>query len=189
MVFNDHWKQKGQHAFLGASKYNWINYDADKLASAYTGFLAAQRGTELHNFAAMCIKLRQKLPRSKKTLNSYVNDAIGYGMTPEQVLYFSDNCFGTADAICFEEKDSILRIHDLKTGITPAHMEQLFVYNALFCLEYKVKPKDIFIEDRIYQCDEVIVATPDPNDISIIMSKIIEFDKVINRIKTEVSST
>ena len=68
-------------------------------------------------------------------------------------------------------------------------MEQLFIYNALFCLEYKVKPKDIFIEDRIYQCDEVIVATPDPNDISIIMSKIIEFDKVINRIKTEVSST
>lgn len=189
MVFNDHWKQKGQHAFLGASKYNWINYDADKLVSAYTGFLAAQRGTELHNFAAMCIKLRQKLPRSKKTLNSYVNDAIGYGMTPEQVLYFSDNCFGTADAICFEEKDSVLRIHDLKTGITPAHMEQLFIYNALFCLEYKVKPKDIFIEDRIYQCDEVIVATPDPNDISIIMGKIIEFDKVINRIKTEVSST
>lgn len=189
MVFNDHWKQKGQHAFLGASKYSWINYDPEKLATAYTGFLAAQRGTELHNFAATCIKLRQKLPRSKKTLNSYVNDAIGFGMTPEQILYYSDNCFGTADAILFDEKNSILRVHDLKTGTTPAHMEQLLIYDALFCLEYRVKPKDIYIEDRIYQCDEVIVETPVAEDISIVMSKIIEFDKIIDRIKTEVSST
>ena len=118
MTFNDHSRLRGQHAFLSASKYSWINYDHDKLAVVYTNFMATQKGTELHEFAAKCIELGQKLPRSKKTLNNYVNDAIGFRMTPEQVLYYSDNCFGTADAICF--RDDILRIHDLKTGAIPA---------------------------------------------------------------------
>ena len=185
MIWNEHLRQKGQHAFLGASKYHWINYDPEKIGLAYRNFLATARGTELHDFAARCIRLNQKLPRSKKTLNSYVNDAIGFRMNPEQVLYYSDNCFGTADAISF--KDNILRIHDLKTGAVPAHMEQLLVYDALFCLEYKVKPTDIFIEDRIYQNDDIIVATPAPEDIQDIMNKIIEFDKIIDGIKREVA--
>jgi hypothetical protein len=146
-----HFNLTGQHAYLGASKYHWINYDEDKLALAYNRFLAAQKGTELHEFAARCIKLGQKLPKSKKTLNMYVNDAIGYRMKPEQVLYYSDNCFGTADAISF--KDGLLRIHDLKTGTTPAHIEQLMIYASLFCLEYKCKPSDIDIELRLYQSD------------------------------------
>ena len=107
MTFNEHSRLIGQHAFLGASKYHWINYDADKLTTAYTNFMAAQKGTELHEFAARCIALGQKLPRSKKTLNSYVNDAIGFRMTAEQVLCYSENCFGTADSICF--RDDILR--------------------------------------------------------------------------------
>lgn len=187
MKFNNHWRQKGQHAFLGASKYHWIGYDSNKLVSAYKSYLASQRGTELHAFAAKCIELHQKLPKSKKTLNSYVNDAIGFGMIPEQVLYYSDNCFGTADAIMFDAKNSVLRIHDLKTGSTIAHMEQLFVYDALFCLEYKVNPNYIFIENRIYQLDEIVVANPDPEDIRAIMEKIVEFDKVIDEIKAEVS--
>ena len=93
MTFNDHSRLRGQHAFLSASKYSWINYDPDKLAVVYTNFMATQKGTELHEFAAKCIELGQKLPRSKKTLNNYVNDAIGFRMTPEQVLYYSDNCF------------------------------------------------------------------------------------------------
>ena len=109
MKFNPHSNLVGQHAFLSASKYHWINYDEDKLANAYTRFLATQRGTELHDFACTCIKLGQKLPRSNKTLNMYVNDAIGFKMTPEQPLYYSDNCFGTADAIAF--KNDILRKH------------------------------------------------------------------------------
>ena len=98
---------------------------------------------------AQCIMLNQKLPKSKQTLNMYVNDAIGFKMTPEQILYYSDNCFGTADAILF--RNNFLRIHDLKTGKIPAHMEQLEIYAALFCLEYKVKPADIEMELRIYQ--------------------------------------
>ena len=131
MKFNNHKNLEGCHAFLGASKYHWINYNSDKVAASYRSYLATLKGTELHEFAAKCIQLGQKLPKSKKTLNMYVNDAIGYRMTPEQVLYYSDNCFGTADSISF--KDNLLRIHDLKTGVTPAHMEQLEIYAALFC--------------------------------------------------------
>ena len=183
MNFNKHSALEGQHAFLGASKYHWINYDEGKIAESYNKFLAVQKGTVLHDFAARCITMGQKLPRSNKTLNMYVNDAIGFRMTPEQVLYFSENCFGTADAISF--RDGLLRVHDLKTGVTPAHMEQLEVYAALFCLEYKIKPKDIDMELRLYQNDEVLCHKPAIDDIAHIIDKIITFDRIINKLKEQ----
>lgn len=183
MIFNKHSNLDGQHAFLGASKYHWINYDSAKVAESYSKFLATQRGTKLHEFAATCIELGQKLPRSNKTLNMYVNDAIGYKMTPEQVLYFSDNCFGTADAISY--RNNLLRIHDLKTGVIPAHLEQLEVYAALFCLEYKVKPANIDMELRLYQSDDILILNPTDEDIEPIMEKIISFDKIINEIRSQ----
>lgn len=183
MNFFRHSDLEGQHAFLGASKYHWINYDEQKVADAYSKFLAVQKGTVLHDFAAQCIRLGQKLPRSQKTLNMYVNDAIGFKMSPEQVLFYSDNCFGTADAISF--RNNFLRIHDYKSGVIPAHMEQLMIYAALFCLEYKYKPSEIEIELRIYQSDEVIVHTPTPDEIFVIIDKIIAFDKIITKIKSE----
>lgn len=183
MNFNNHSMLEGKHAFLGASKYHWINYDANKVADSYSKFLAVQKGTELHDFAAQCIKLGQKLPRSKKTLNMYVNDAIGFKMTPEQVLYYSENCFGTADSISF--RNGLLRIHDLKTGVIPAHMEQLMIYAALFCLEYKVKPSEIDMELRLYQSDNVFYHNPTAEDIVPIIDKIISFDKIIENIKLE----
>ena len=133
MNWRDHSRLTGKHALLGASNYHWLNYDADRLTSAVLNYQAKERGTRLHAFAAECIDLKQKLPKNKKTLNTYVNDAIGFRMDTEQVLYYSDNCYGTADAISFN--DGFLRIHDLKTGAVPAHMEQLFIYAALFCLE------------------------------------------------------
>ena len=163
MNFNNHSNLEGQHAFLGASKYHWINYGEDKVAEAYRNFLATQKGTVLHAFAAQCIMLNQKLPKSKQTLNMYVNDAIGFKMTPEQILYYSDNCFGTADAILF--RNNFLRIHDLKTGKIPAHMEQLEIYAALFCLEYHVKPGEIDTELRIYQNDEILHHEPTAEEI------------------------
>ena len=181
MHFNKHPMLEGSHAFLSASKYHWINYDDEKLIASYNNFMAAQRGTELHDFAAKCIKLGQRLPKSRKTLNMYVNDAIGYKMSPEQVLYFSENCFGTADTISF--KDSFLRIHDLKTGLVPAHMEQLMIYTALFCLEYNVKPGSINVELRIYQNDDILIANPQTDEIVPIIDKIVSFDKLIRRIK------
>ena len=153
MNFMKHFELEGKHAFLGASNYHWINYDSDKIINTYMRRQATLKGTALHELAAKLIELGQKLPKSKKTLNMYVNDAIGFKMKPEQVLYYSNNCFGTADAISF--RNNILRIHDLKTGFTPAHMEQLLIYAALFCLEYKVKPSEIQFELRIYQNDEM----------------------------------
>lgn len=183
MNFNTHNNLMGSHAFLGASKYHWINYDEKKLYNTYKKYLATLKGTELHEFAATCIRLGQKLPKSKKTLNMYVNDAIGFNMIPEQILYYSDNCFGTADAIAF--RNNVLRIHDLKTGEIPAHMEQLLIYASLFCLEYRIKPGDIQFELRIYQLDEILYHNPTAEDILPIMDKIITSDKVINQIKQE----
>ena len=183
MNFNRHSNLEGQHAFLGASKYHWINYDESKVAESYSKFLATQKGTVLHEFAAQCIRLGQKLPKSQKTLNMYVNDAIGFKMIPEQPLFYSENCFGTADAIVF--RDDLLRIHDLKTGITPAHMEQLMIYAALFCLEYKIKPVEIEIELRLYQNNEILYHNPTVEELVPIIDKIVTFDKIINKIKEQ----
>lgn len=183
MNFNRHSNLEGQHAFLSASKYHWINYDEDKIAATYERYLASQRGTRLHEFARECIELGIKLPKNHKTLNMYVNDAIGYRMTPEQILYFSDNCFGTADAIGF--RNDFLRIHDLKTGETATSIHQLEVYAALFCLEYHVKPSEIGMELRIYQSDDILVYEPTIEDIAPVMDKIITFDKIIDKIKSE----
>ena len=102
-------------------------------------------------------------------------------MTPEQPLYFSENCYGTADAIAF--KNDILRIHDLKTGITPVSMNQLLIYTALFCLEYNKQPKDIHTELRIYQNDTIMMCEPTEDQVCPIIDKILIFDKCINRIR------
>lgn len=180
MKWNTHSVLEGTHAFLGASQYHWLNYDEDKLVTSYINFLAKQRGTELHEFAKRAIELGIKLPNNKQTLSSYVNDAIGFKMQPEQVLYYSENCYGTADAICFRR--NLLRIHDLKTGMTPASMNQLYIYDALFCLEYHIKPDTIKHELRIYQFDDIKIDNPEPELIYDIMQKIIYSDKIINKI-------
>ena len=181
MNFNRHSEIDGHHAFLSASKYHWVNYDTDKLCASYTKYLAAQRGTRLHAFASESINLGIRLPKSKSTLNLYINDAIGYKMTTEQPLKYSENCFGTADAISFRK--DVLRIHDLKTGSSPTSMLQLEVYAAQFCLEYNVNPATINIELRLYQSDEVLVHEPSSQDIIYIMDKIILFDKEVDKLK------
>lgn len=181
MRFNTHSNLEGTHAFLGASNYHWINYTDDKLDYAFTTAQAARRGTELHEFARMAIRLGQRLPDTPATMNAYVNDAIGYRMIPEQILYYSQNCYGTADTIGFRRGK--LRIHDLKTGITRSSEKQLYVYAALFCLEYEQKPDDIEIELRIYQNDEVQVYIAEADFVAYIMGKIITFDKRIEDLK------
>ena len=185
MIWNDHSQEvpEGAHAFLGASTYSWLNYDEKKLEATYRNNLAKAMGTRLHAYACESILLKQKMPASKKTLNQYINDAIHFKMQPEQVLYYSENCFGTADAISF--KKNFLRIHDLKTGKTPASLHQLEIYAALFCLEYDQKPGSIEMELRIYQNDDILIGNPTASDIMPIMDKIIEFDKLIQRIDSE----
>jgi len=184
MNFNKHFELVGKHARMSASNYHWINYDDDKFARWMLTQLAAARGTRLHQLAHDLIREGVRLPRNGKTLNRYVNDCIGWGMTPEQILYYSDNAFGTADAISF--RNMILRISDLKTGETPTSEKQLEVYAAFFCLEYRLKPFDLKgIELRIYQNDEVFEFEGDPVTIALIMDKIITFDKLANRIREE----
>ena len=182
MNWNSYSHLRGLHAFLGASKYHWINYSEEKLIKSYDKAQAVKRGTELHDLAERLIRLNQKLPRAEKTFNKYVNDAIVFKMKPEQILFYSKNCFGTADAISFRR--NTLRIHDLKTGTTPAHIEQLLIYAALFCLEYKKKPGDINIELRIYQNDEILYHNPGADEILPIMDKIKRFDQIINEIES-----
>lgn len=183
MKFNTYPALEGLHAFLSPSKYHWINYDEEKLDASYIRAKAVERGVRLHALADECIQMGVKLPKSKKTLNMFVNDAIGFKMQTEQILYYSENSFGTADAISF--KNGLLRIHDLKTGITPASMKQLEVYMALFCLEYSKSPNDIHAELRLYQNDEIIIHEPHPDDILFIMDRIVYFDKRIEHIKSE----
>ncbi len=181
MIFNQHSELVGKHAFLSPSNYHWLNYDDHKLEARFYASMAARRGTDLHRLAHEAIRLGVKLSRSNQSLATYVNDAIGFKMSCEQPLYYSDNCFGTADTLSFRKNK--LRIHDLKTGIAATSVKQLEVYTALFCLEYGVSPFDIDIELRIYQRDEIQVFEPIPEAILHIMDKIIEFDQQIEMIK------
>lgn len=181
MKFYKHHNLEGCHAPFGASKSSWLRYSDDKAIETYINLQAATRGTRIHAWAKEAIELGMKQPKSKKTICAYINDAIGYGMEPEVVLYYSDRFFGTADAISF--KNNFLRIHDLKTGKTPVHMEQLLIYVALFCLEYKVKPGDLKgCECRIYQNDTILYHNPTADEIVPIMDKIIHLDKLLTQI-------
>lgn len=183
MNFNKHSDLIGLHAFLGASKYHWVNYDEEKLVNSFTKHQLAELGTRLHAFADEAIRLGIKMPKTKQTLNMYINDAIGFQMTPEQPLFHSPNCFGTADAISF--KKNVLRIHDFKSGVSPTSMTQLEIYAALFCLEYDVDPNSINIELRIYQNDDVEISDPSREKILYIMQKIVVYDRLIEKIKLE----
>lgn len=186
MHLNKHSDLAGKHAFLSASKYHWIRYDEEKLEQSFITALAAARGTRLHDLAQQLITEGIKLEDNTTTLNAYVNDAIGFRMTPEQILYYSDNCFGTADALSYRNQK--LRIHDLKTGVHPGSHDQLLIYAAMFCHEYEVKPATIDIELRLYQNDEISILEPDPHDVIEVMDVIRRFDEIIERKKWEVSA-
>lgn len=181
MNFNTHSALSGKHAFLSPSNYAWLNYTEQKLDARFISARAAARGTALHELAHQAISLGIKLSNTDKTMAAYVRDGIGYRMQVEQPLYYSDNCFGTADTISFRNK--LLRIHDLKTGITKTSEHQLEIYAALFCLEYGVSPFDISMELRIYQNEEIRITIPEPDTILHIMDKIIIFDHRIEYLK------
>lgn len=183
MNFNKHSAFEGQHAFLGASNYHWVNYDENKLVRTYYTQQAKIRGTQMHELASKLINLGVRLPDDGETLSMYVNDAIDFNMTPEQILFYSKYAFGTADTISY--KAGILRIHDLKTGVSKVSMMQPLIYSALFCLEYDVNPKDIYTELRIYQSGEILSDEPDPDDIFHLMDKIVVFDEKLQELDME----
>lgn len=213
MKFERHLELEGQHAFLSPSNYHWVNYSDEKLAERYLKRMAVERGTALHDYARKAIELNRFQPRNNDTLNMYVNDAIGFKMTPEQPLFYSWNCFGTADAIAYCR--NFLRIHDLKTGDIEANMMQLKIYAALFCLDYQERVRELRkknwsdmdiaeklevgvkelhfdprkmsgIELRIYQSGEVRKENPEPQEIVDLMDIIVASDRTIANVKAEV---
>lgn len=185
MRWNQHSHLEGQHAFLSPSNYHWINYDLEKLAYRYRMLKAALEGMEQHRYAAIAIEERQIQDDETTTLGMYINQCIQYRMRPEQVLYYSPNSFGTVDAIAYRYR--VLRISDLKTGVTRTSEHQLEVYAALFCLEYKIDPFRIKIELRIYQDGRCRVYPGDPARIKDIMDKIVLFDLELNQLREEVA--
>ena len=180
--FNNHKNVEGLHSILSPSQHAWMNYDDEKFKRIYLSRLAIERGTRLHELASKLIKERVNLPKSAKTLNLFVNDAIGYQMDSEVPLYYSPNAFGTTDAISFRR--GLLRIHDYKSGVTKASMKQLVAYVAYFCLEYGIKPSDIDKELRIYQNNEVGIYKPDNAEILDTMERIIRFDRIAEELKS-----
>lgn len=185
MHFKQHLKLRGEHAFLSPSSYHWVNYSPDKLVERWTTAQAQAYGNAMHEYAHQEIEAG-RLSDYKGTVGLYINDGIQYRMACEQVLFYSENCFGTADTIAF--RYNTLRIHDLKTGVSRTSVHQLEVYAALFCLEYDKDPFKIKIELRIYQSDEVTVYDADPEDVLFIMNKIREFDQILTYHRMEVES-
>jgi hypothetical protein len=212
VIFNKHSELEGKHALLGASKHSWLNYDDEQIYRSYISSFAQPIGTLVHSYAKDKILYRQPMEDNRSEKNAmllhllkngipyqvipvdslfynlmpYVNDAIGFKMTPEQVLYYSDYSFGTADAISFGR--NVLRIHDLKTGANPASMDQLMCYAGLFFLEYKrdYRPQTMKIELRIYQNQEVLISHPNPDEIRQVMDKIVHGNAVLMKNLTEV---
>lgn len=175
---------KNTHAFLSPSRHYWINYTPDKLVTTYENHRKVQLGTMYHTLAEQLISLAVRLPNTSATFNTFVNDAIGFRMKPEVVLYYSENCYGTADAISFHE--GVLRIHDLKTGASPGSLNQLLIYAGLFFLDYAVDPREIKeIHLRIYQNEEVLEYNPRVEDILDIVEKIKEANRIIEELLGE----
>lgn len=143
-----------------------------------TYIFAKYTTAESINYGLSLIKGVKTLPNAVfETVKMFINDAIGFKMSSEVVLYYSDHFFGTADAISF--RNGVLRIHDLKTGEGSVKMEQLEVYAAYFCLEYNIKPGEITIELQIYQNGDILYHNPTAEDILPIMDKVIHSHKLI----------
>lgn len=213
MNFKRHSELEGKHAILSASSWRWVNDDIESLTKRICSQYLSAIGTILHDVARKHIKHRIKLNKYDKknvmlelveqgipamiidiinfdsmyeNLMLYVNDCVAFKMTPEVVLRFSNNFFGTADAIKYDEESRFLRIHDYKSGTTPAHIEQLIIYVALFCLEYAIKPTSLSgCELRIYQAPEPIVYNPTSEEISQVIERMITFDNFMNKMWEE----
>jgi len=211
MNWNTHSNLIGKHALFNPSGYSWLNYNTDDsidtVFQRYKSQYSTTIGTTLHDYAEKRIRYRLRMFKSDKNnvlmylldrgvpmsvidmdflfenLMHYVNDAIGYRMDPEVVLYYSENCFGTTDAIYFRNKE--LRIHDYKSGVAPTHIEQPLIYAALFCLEYDVKPMDISTNLRIYQANEIVESNPEPEEVKSAMDQIVKLDKIVSKWKAE----
>lgn len=212
MIFVKHSNWEGKHSILSPSKWQWLNDDEESLRRRIVSSYAPMVGTIIHDYACERIETGLKLQRNDKksiifellrkdvprfvvsdldmntvfeNLYNYINDCIGYRMSPEVGLGVSDYGFGHTDCIGYSEKENMLRIFDLKTGKIPAHIEQLLVYVAYFCIEYSKKPYEFDAELRIYQNNEIIFHKPSPDEIAPIIDNINSKNNYITRLFKE----
>lgn len=216
MRWHDHSRDfpKGSHALFPPSQSGWLkDQSVEDVLRREAADKATAIGSALHELAEVLILtkvgytkremskrvteelVKRKISRSLfdpvflgNNLCNYVNDAIGYRMDTEKALYYSECCAGTCDALYFDEnKKDVLRIHDLKTGVTPAKFEQLEIYTALFFLEYGnefgINPGSIPIELRIFQGGEILEEFPTAETIVPIMDNIIWHTKMHAQVK------
>lgn len=181
MTSEDISKYSGTHAFLSPSQPAWLRYTESHLLDMYRQENAREMGTRLHAWAEETIRLGINQPRTKNILACYVNDAIGYRMEPEKLLFHTKYCYGTADSIMYDPKKRVLRIHDLKTGVTKPHEDQLKVYAALWCLSNNIEPEQITFICRFYQRPEPVEFRPEPSEIRGIMNIIINCEKILEQ--------
>lgn len=212
MTFTKHSDKVGKHAMLSPSSWRWVRDTPDELIKRLASQYMPVIGTNLHEIACKHIKYCIKMNKYDRknvllellakgvpsiildaldfdlifeNLMLYVNDCIGFKMTPEVVLMYSDNMWGSTDAICFDERAHMLRIHDYKSGFGQVYMEQVMIYEALFCLEYQVRPEDIENELRIYQANSILYHNPTPDEINEIMDQIVMGDRILQQLKQE----
>lgn len=182
MPLEDISKYEGTHAFLSPSQPAWLRYTESHLLEMYRQENAREKGTRLHAWAEETIKLGifQK-QRTNNMLYNYVNDGIGFRMEPEKLLFHSKYCYGTADTIKFDSRKRILRIHDLKTGVTKPHDDQLKVYAALWCMQNGIDPETITIICRFYQRDTCREFSPEAAEIKSIIGIILASEKILEQ--------
>jgi hypothetical protein len=187
--FRSHPKLEGTHALFSPSSPAWLRYTPEKVIERLNTARASALGTELHETAARNIRRGIRLMDHPEypTLAPYVNHAIDYGMVPEQTLFYTLNFFGTADTISYDvyddddRFDGYLRIHDLKTGVSKVHMDQLYAYAAIFCLEYEIKPFRVDGELRIYQGSDILYEPIDRGVLASAYSTIKAWDQLIEQ--------
>jgi len=178
--FHKHPELVDKHAFLSPSSHAWQRYTPDHLLDVYSNMQKKEMGTRIHAFVSEAINLGIKLGTSHTSVNLFVNDAIGFHMSSEVPLYYSDYIFGTADAISFNETTMELRIHDLKTGNQPVRsFEQLDAYAALFLHEYNQSPYDVTIIQRLYQNSDYTEQIADTASNAALMATMVDFTKLL----------
>lgn len=150
----------------------------------YCKYMYLSNDLAVGEYARKLIANLRNLPKEVfEAVKYYINDGVGFKMNIEQALVYSEHIFGHADTICF--RNDTLHIHDLKTGANPAHMEQLKVYAALFCLEYGIKPSSIKIELRIYQWDGISIVNPELEEMVEIIDRIVTSEKIAQQVEKE----
>ena len=183
-------------AEIGTEIHEWASHQII-LSSKVSGIKEVEKGVKTHiyekymekyskcydpEFGTLLLKHLHYIPgEAFLTTKQFINDSIGFRMESEKRLTVSSMIYGTADAVRYYTKENLLRVSDLKTGKRPAKIEQVFIYAALYCYEYKLKPLNTNFEARIYQNGEIFIEQPSGEDINEILINIVHKDEVAKK--------